>query len=96
VHEDVSTDLASRIDKTHASSSMDALHAAIAAWPQDAQALTDLHTLQTTNPRRYQQLEQAAWEVCLQRAKGKRQNVFGPDLAFTMLELMAEAGRHLS
>jgi hypothetical protein len=69
--------------------SMEALQAALAAWPQDAQALSDLHAVQATNPDRYHRIEQAAWEICLQRANGKRAYVFHYDLAFTMLDLLA-------
>ena len=68
---------------------MEALQAALAAWPQDAQALSDLQALHATHPDRYHRLEQAAWEICLQRAKGNRAYVFRYDLAFTMLDLLA-------
>jgi hypothetical protein len=68
---------------------MEGLQAALAAWPQDAQALNDLHALHATHPDRYHRIEQAAWEICLQRAKGNRAFVFRYDLAFTMLDLLA-------
>jgi DNA-binding PadR family transcriptional regulator len=69
---------------------MEDLKTALATRANDEHDLDTLAALKTAEPARYQQLEQAAWEVCLDRARGKRDYVFPLDLKFAMLALLAE------
>lgn len=77
--------------------SMDALNAAVAAWPQEAAALEALEVCKQEDPIRYAALEKRALEVCLANAGGRRAFVFAMDLKFTMLRLLEEGyAQHVS